>query len=114
MDEFTPQKKDIKTSIALLEQQIDAARVLLDYRPLNNKLYAEWNKETISCLVEIYGKDSPNVRSIETTVGATPLWMGMPPKVAETYQVSRLERTVDMLKSCIVSLRWKVDHPRDD
>ena len=77
MDEINLQKKDIKTSIALLEQQIEAALVLLDYRPLNNNLHAAWNEETKRCLVEIYGIESPNVRSIETTVGATPLWMGM-------------------------------------
>jgi hypothetical protein len=36
--------------------------------------------------------------------------MGMPPEVAETYQASRLERTVSMLKSCIVTLKRKAGH----
>jgi len=109
MDEKTLQKDDIEAGIALLIQQIEAAQVLLDYRPLNKKMYAAWNEETRSCLIKIYGPVSPNIRSIETTVGATPLWMGMPPEVAETYQASRLERTTAMLKSCIVTLRRKAD-----
>ena len=112
MNDATLQKKDLNASIALLEKQIEDARLLLDNRPLNAKLYAEWNEETRKCFVKIYGMDSPNVRSIETTVGATPLWMGMPPEVAETYQASRLKRTIDMLKSCIVSLRWKSQNPK--
>ena len=112
MNNITLQKNDINASIALLEKQIEAARVLLDNRPLNAKLYAEWNEETRKCFVKIYGMNSPNVRSIETTVGATPLWMGMPPEVNDTYQVSRLKRTIDMLKSCIVSLRWKSQNPK--
>ena len=114
MDDITLQKMDINTSIALLEKQIEAARVLMDNRPLNAKLYTEWNEETKKCFVKIYGVNSPNVRSIETTVGATPLWMGMPPEVAETYQASRLMRTIDMLKSCIVSLRWKAKNPQEN
>ena len=100
-------KEDIETGIALLEQQIEDARHLLKHRPLNNKMHAAWSKETRSCLIKIYGPDSPNVRSIESTVGATPVWMGMPPEVAETYQASRLERSMSMLKSCIVSLKRK-------
>lgn len=107
MNEKTTHEEDIKAGIALLEQQIEAAHVLLDYRPLNNKLYADWNGETRSRLTKIYGPGSPNIRNIETTVGASPLWMGMPREVAETYQASRLERTVLMLKSCIVTLRRK-------
>ena len=114
MDDITLQKMDFNASIVLLEKQIEAARVLLDNRPLNTKLYAEWNEETRQSFVKIYGMDSPNVRSIETTVGATPIWMGMPPEVAETYQASRLMRTIDMLKSCIVSLRWKAKNPQEN
>jgi hypothetical protein len=100
-------KEDVETGIRLLEQQIEDARFLLKHRPLNNKMHAAWNEETRSCLIKIYGHSSPNVRSIETTVGATPVWMGMPPEVAETYQASRLENSVSMLKSCIVSLKRK-------
>jgi hypothetical protein len=103
-------KEDIEAGISLLEQQIKDARLLLKYRPLNNKMHSAWSEETRSCLIKIYGPDSPNVRSIESTVGATPVWMGMPPEVAETYQASRLEGTVSMLKSCIVTLKRKAGH----
>jgi hypothetical protein len=98
-------KEDIEAGIVLLERQIEGARHLLKQRPLNNKTHAAWSEETRSCLIKIYGLGSPNVRSLESTVGATPVWMGMPPEVAETYQSSRLERTVSMLKSCIVALK---------
>lgn len=111
MNEKNFRKEDIEAGIALLEQQVEAGRYLLDYRPLNNDLHAAWDEQTRDCLKKIYGSDSPNYRSIETTVGATPVWMGMPPEVAESYQASRLERTLSMLKSCIVTLRWKVDNP---
>jgi len=100
-------KEDIEDGIVLLERQIEGARHLLKQRPLNNKVHAAWSEETRSCLIKIYGTSSPNVRSIETTVGATPVWMGMPPEIAETYQASRLERSMSMLKSCIVSLKRK-------
>ena len=103
-------KEDIEDGIALLEQQIEGARHLLNQRPLKNKMHAAWSEETRSCLIKIYGPGSPNVRSIETTVGATPVWMGMPPEVAETYQASRLERSMSMLKSFIVSLKRKAGH----
>jgi hypothetical protein len=98
-------KEDIEAGIVLLERQIEGARHLLKQRPLNNKTHAAWSEETRSCLIKIYGLGSPNVRSLESTVGATPVWMGMPPEVAETYQASRLERTVSMLESCIVALK---------
>ena len=104
-------KIDIDDGIALLEQQIEAARHLLEHRPLNKQLHAAWNEETRSCLTKTYGPGSPNIRSIETTVGGTPMWLGMPREVAEAYQASRLERTVSMLKSCIVSLRRKAGNP---
>ena len=105
-------KEDIEAGIALLEKQIAAARYLLDHRPLNSNLHAAWDGETRGCLIDIYGPNSPNVRSIETTVGATPVWMGMPPEVDETYRASRLERTVVMLQSCIVSLKRKAADPQ--
>ncbi len=104
-------KVDVDAGIALLEQQVEAARHLLEYRPLNKKLYAAWNEETRSCLMKTYGPGSPNIRNIESTVGATPVWLGMPPEVAEAHQASRLERTVSMLKSCIVSLKRKAGNP---
>jgi hypothetical protein len=100
-------REDIAAGIALLEQKIEDGRYLLKYRPLNNQMHAVWSEETRICLIKIYGPGSPNVRSLESTAGATPVWMGMPPEVAETYQASRLERTVAMLKSCIVSLKRK-------
>jgi hypothetical protein len=100
-------KEDIEDGIALLEQQIEGARHLLNQRPLKNKMHAAWSRETRACLKKIYGPSSPNVRSLETTVGTTPVWMGMPPEVAETYRASRLERSMSMLKSCIVSLKRK-------
>jgi len=111
MNANSERKVDIDTGIALLEQQIEAARHLLEYRPLNNQLHAAWNAETRSCLMKTYGPGSPNIRSIESTVGATPVWLGMPPDVAEAYQASRLERTVSMLKNCIVSLKRKAGNP---
>ena len=105
-------KEDIAAGIAQLEKQITAARYLLDHRPLNSHLHAAWNDETRQCLIDIYGPASPNVRSIETTVGATPVWMGMPPEAEEGYRASRLERTVTMLQSCIVSLKRKAADPQ--
>jgi hypothetical protein len=105
-------KEDIEAGIALLEQQIATARVLLNHRPLNKKMCADWTADTRNCLAKIYGPDSPNVRSLETTVGATPIWMGMPPEVSETYAASRLERTVSMLESCTVALKLKAVHPK--
>jgi len=107
MNEKNFRKEAIEAGIALLEQQIEAGRYLLDHRPLNNDLHAAWDDQTRDCLIKIYGPGSPNIRSIETTVGATPVWMGMPAEVAETYQASRLERTLSMLKSSIVTLRRK-------
>ncbi len=98
-------KEDIEAGIELLERQIEGARQLLKQRPLTNKGHAAWSEETRSCLVKIYGAGSPNVRSLETTAGATPVWMGMPPEVAEKYRASRLERSMSMLESCIVSLK---------
>ena len=103
-------KEDIEDGIELLERQIEGARHLLKQRPLDNKMHAAWSEETRSCLIKIYGPSSPNVRSIETTVGASPVWMGMPPEVAEAYQASRLKRWVLMLGSCIVSLKRKAGH----
>jgi hypothetical protein len=100
-------KEDIEAGIGLLERQIEGARHLLKQRPVNKKSLVAWSEETRSCLVKIYGSGSPNVRSLETTVGATPVWMGMPPEVAEKYRASRLERSMSMLESCIVSLKRK-------
>ena len=108
MSETNTERVEIVTGITLLEKQIEDARHLLDHRPLNHNLHAAWDEETRSCLTKIYGAGSPNIRSIETTVGATPVWLSMPPEAAEAYQASRLETTVSMLKSCIVSLRRKV------
>ena len=111
MNEKNFRKEVIEAGIALLEQQIEAGRYLLDHRPLNSDLHAAWDEQTRDCLIKIYGPGSPNIRNIETTVGATPVWMGMPPEVTETYRASRLERTVSMLKSCTVTLRRKVGNP---
>ena len=45
-------KIDIDAGIALLEQQIEAAQHLLEFRPLNKELHAAWNEETRSCLTK--------------------------------------------------------------
>ncbi len=114
MSETNTERVEIVAGIALLEKQIEDARHLLDHRPLNHNLHAAWDKETRTCLTKIYGVGSPNIRSIETTVGSTPVWLSMPPEVAEAYQASRLERTVSMLKSVIVSLRRKTTERIDE
>ena len=98
-------KEDIEAGIDLLEGQIEGARHLLKQRPVNNEAHAAWSEETRNCLIKIYGSGSPNVCNLETTVGATPVWMGMPPEVADTYRTSRLERSVSMLENCIVALK---------
>lgn len=107
MSETNTETVAINAGIALLEKQIEDARHLLDHRPLNGGLHAAWDEETRICLAKIYGAGSPNVRSIETTVGATPVWLGMPPEVVEAYHASRLEKTISMLNNCIVSLKRK-------
>ena len=102
-----PESVDAKTGIKLLQQQIEEARRLLDNRPIKLAEYLAWNNTTREDLARIYGPNSPNIESIISAPGNTPVWMGMPEAVAERYEASSIENKVQMLKSCIVWLKRK-------
>lgn len=96
---------DIAAGIALIEKQIEAAGHLLKHPPVKEADVAGWNSATRSCLEKVYGQGSPNIGTIMSAAGETPVWMGMPPEVARASLASRLEKKVAMLKSCIVALK---------
>jgi hypothetical protein len=69
---------DIQTGIKLLLEQIEQAKQLLNARPIKSKDLSVWNNQTRECLIQIYGKRSPNVDTIVEASGEAPAWLFMP------------------------------------
>jgi hypothetical protein len=99
-----PAPADAKTGIVLLQEQIEGARRLLAHRPIKPAEHATWNNATRAYLVRMYGPNSPNVKTIISAPGTTPVWLGMPDGVLERYEASSMENKITMLESCVLRL----------
>jgi hypothetical protein len=99
---------DMKTGIDLLQEQIEAAKQLLDKPPLKSKDHGSWNNRTHEYLVKIYGEDSPNIDTIVEASGDAPTWLFMPDDATEKYEASCLENQMQLLEGCVVALKLKV------
>ena len=99
---------DIKTGIDLLQEQIEAAKQLLDNRPVISKAHESWNNRTHEYLLRIYGERSPNIASIVKASGDAPVWLFMPHDAAEKYEASCLENQMQLLEGCVKTLKLKV------
>ena len=98
---------DIQTGIELLQKQIEAAKQMLDNRPVKPADHAAWNNRTAACLIQIYGEGSPNVDTIVGASGDATVWLFMPDDAAEKYEASRLENKIKLLEGCVVALKRK-------
>jgi hypothetical protein len=98
---------DMKTGIDLLQKQIEAAKQMLDSRPVQSTDQAAWNNRTEAYLIQIYGEGSPNIDTIVGASGDAPVWLFMPEDEAEKYEVSRLENKIRLLEGCVVALKRK-------
>jgi hypothetical protein len=98
---------DIQTGIELLREQIERARQLLNARPIKSKDLSVWKNQTRECLIQIYGKRSPNVDTIVEASGEAPAWLFMPDDTREKYEASRLENKIELLQGCVVALKRK-------
>ena len=99
---------DIKSGIDLLQEQIEAARRLLDDRPVSSEELDSWDNTTHEYLARIYGERSPNIDTIIRASGGAPAWIFMPDDVAETHEAARLEDKMQKLAECVVALKRKV------
>jgi|GEM_PF-1373633 len=100
---------DIKTGIELLQNQIEAGKQMLKNKPIRTKDLTAWNNKTREYLIKIYGAGSPNIDTIVKASGSTPVWMGMPQAVCEKFEASSIENKIQMLATCVVSLKLKSD-----
>ena len=98
---------DMGSGIDLLQEQIDAAKRLLDNRPVSSEDLGSWNDTTHEYLVKIYGEGSPNIDTIIRASGGAPAWIFMPDDVAEDYEAARLEDKMQKLAECVVALKRK-------
>lgn len=98
---------DMQTGIELLQKQIEAAKQMLDNRPVKPGDHAAWNNRIEACLTQIYGEGSPNVDTIIGASGDAPAWIFMPDDVAEKYDASCLENKIKLLEGCVVALKRK-------
>ncbi len=99
---------DMESGIDLLQAQIEAAKRLLDNRPVQPEDLDSWNDTTSEYLVRIYGERSPNIDTIIRASGGAPAWIFMPDDVAEAYEAARLEDKMQKLEECVVALKRKV------
>lgn len=99
-----PAAVDAKTGIELLQQQIEEAKRLLANRPIKLAEHIAWNSSTRGYLVRVYGSNSPNIETIVSAPGNTPVWMGMPAAVLERYEASSIENKITMLEACVLQL----------
>ena len=106
-EEKVPEMVNMQTGIDLLQRQIEAARQLMDNRPLKSGDHASWNKKTREYLLKIYGERSPNIDTITEASGADPVWLSMPDDVAERNEAFCLENKIKLLEGCVVALRRK-------
>jgi hypothetical protein len=97
--------KDPATAIAMLEKQVERAKILLHNRPIRSADYLEWLNSTRECLVKIFGSTSPNIKTILYAPGKTVAWMGMPNAVHDRYRASSVEHKIDRLNGCILRLK---------
>jgi hypothetical protein len=102
---------DMITGIDLLQEQIEAAKQLLDNRPVKPKDHAAWINRTHEYLIRIYGEPSPNIDTIVEASGEAPVWLFMPDDAAERYAASSLENKIKLLQGCVVALKRKVTQP---
>jgi hypothetical protein len=98
---------DIKTGIDLLQEQIEAAKQLLNNQPVKSEDHESWNNRTHEYLIRIYGERSPNLDTITRASGGAPTWIFMPDDVAESYEASSLENQMQLLEGCVVTLKHK-------
>lgn len=103
-----PEPVDMETGIALLQEQIEAAKRLLDNRPVKTEDFGPWNNTTHEYLVRIYGERSPNIDTIIRASGGAPAWIFMPDDVAENYEAARLQDKMQKLEACVVALKRRV------
>ena len=103
---------DIRTGIDLLQEQIEAAKQLLEKQPVKPQDHESWNNRTHEYLLRIYGQRSPNLDTIVNAPGAAPAWLFMPDDAAENYEVASLEDKMLKLEQCVVALKRKAreDH----
>lgn len=105
---------DAKTGIALLQQQVKGAKQLLEKRHINPDQHTAWNNATREYLAKIYGMNSPNIETVISAPGNTPVWMGMADTVLERYKASSLENKITMLEFCILSLKVQISEGAKD
>jgi len=103
---------DMKTGIDLLQEQIEAAKQLLEKQPVKPQDHDSWNNRTHEYLIRIYGELSPNIDTITRASGGAPVWLFMPDDAAENQEAARLEDKMQKLQECVVALKRKAreDH----
>lgn len=99
--------RDIAAAIQRLEAQIESGRRLLQQPQPEPDRLARWNRENEAILIEVYGRNSPNVTTITRSAGNTPVWLGMPREVRSRYHRSAMENRVRKLEGCVRALRRK-------
>ena len=104
----TPESVDGKRGFELLLKQIEEARRLLGNRPIKSAEYFAWNNATREYLAGIYGSNSPNIETIISAPGRTPVWMGMSDVVLEKYRASSMENKIKMLEACVLWLNLQI------
>ena len=104
---------DMKTGIDLLQEQVEAAKQLLDKRPITSEDHESWNETTHEYLIRIYGQRSPNIDTIVEASGDAPTWLFMPDDAAEKYEAACLEDKMQKLEQCVVALKLKVKGSRN-
>ncbi len=103
-----PASVDAKMGIELLQKQIEEAKRLLENRPIRPEEHSAWNNATREDLTRIYGSNSPNIETIISAPGNTPVWMGMSDAVLERYEASSIENKITMLEACILWLKLEI------
>ena len=103
---------DMETGIDLLQKQIEAAKQLLENRPVKSEDHTSWNNTTQEYLIRIYGERSPNIDTIVNASGKAPVWLFMPHDAAERDEAARLEDKMQKLEQCVVALKRKTREAR--
>jgi hypothetical protein len=101
--------KDPRGAIAMLEEQIQRAKHLLQNRPIRSADYTRWLNSTCEYLIKIYGPRSPNIKTILYAPGKTAIWLGMPDTVRDRYTVSSIEHKIERLNGCILRLKREME-----
>src|SRR6266700_8082571 len=103
LPEIPPEK-----GIALLRQQIEKGRALLDKRPISSDDYSAWELVTRNYLEKAFGKNSANVTSVTSAgrYGSFPMNPGE--QWWENHRAENLQTKIRRLEGLIELLQTEV------